>query len=514
MVWRAEDPQGNEAAKCRFDVLPYLHSGLDLGCGPTKVWPHLVGIDNQRDTHLFGIEMRPDMVVNDVARLRQFADESMQCVFSSHTLEHISDYKAALAEWWRIVEPNGYLVLYLPHADLYPRRGMPGANPDHVHDFLPSDIVEAMETIAPDWALEVNEDRGGGREYSFLQVYRKTARGTGQSHPHLAQPPEKRAAIVRVGGHGDALWASSPAWHLKRMGYHVTLYTAHTGASVLECDPNIDRIISLPNNAMSDEDLRLYWCHEAPKYQRFHNLIGSVEKTLLWHDSDDQYWLPHALRHKLGNANYLDRVHIYCDVPIAPKQQRFYAAPHEAAWARQMRGSLPGPLVVIAPAGSGAVKYWPHAQRLMQILADRGVYSVVLGDVRDGNVVGIEPYGSVVGMDWPVRHACAFAQVADAVVGTESLLVNAVAFEAMLKVVTLSHSSAENLTRDWVNTVAIEPTIACHPCHRIHGNFLFCAQDKVTMAAACQAAATAELIASVLFNRLGISASSEMAEAA
>lgn len=507
MVWRIDDPQGNEAAKCRFDVLPYLHSGLDLGCGPDKVWPHLIGIDSQKDTNLFGIKMKPDMVLPDVSRLRMFADGSMQCVFSSHTLEHIPDHLAALAEWWRVIEPCGYLVLYLPHADLYPRIGQPGANPDHVHDFLPGDIIAAMEAVAPDWSLVVNDSRAADREYSFLQVYRKEAADHGQRHPWTQLLPGKRAAIVRVGGHGDALWASSPAWHLKQAGYHVTVYTAHTGAAMLAHDPNIDRVIALPNNAMTDEDLRAYWCHEAVKYERFHNLIGSVEKTLLFHDSDDGYWHPSKLRHQLANRNYLDQVHLYCDVPMDPKQQRFYPTERETQWAAQMRDKLPGPLVLIAPAGSGVVKYWPHSQRLMDLLAERGVYSVVIGDVRDPGVTGVEPWGSVVGMEWPVRHACAFALCVDAVVATESLIANAVAFEPMLKLITLSHSSNENLTRDWTNCAAIEPQgVACHPCHRIHGNFQFCAQDSATGAAACQATVTADTVAAFLFERLGIEA--------
>lgn len=34
MTWYPDAPQGNEAAKCRFDVLPYLaRGGVDIGCG-------------------------------------------------------------------------------------------------------------------------------------------------------------------------------------------------------------------------------------------------------------------------------------------------------------------------------------------------------------------------------------------------------------------------------------------------------------------------------------------------
>ena len=50
MVWSASAPQGYESDKVRYEVLPYLaRGGLDIGCGPAKVWPHLIGIDDRSD---------------------------------------------------------------------------------------------------------------------------------------------------------------------------------------------------------------------------------------------------------------------------------------------------------------------------------------------------------------------------------------------------------------------------------------------------------------------------------
>jgi hypothetical protein len=200
-------------------------------------------------------------------------------------------------------------------------------------------------------------------------------------------------------------------------------------------------------------------------------------------------------------------VHDYADLPY-DFRQRYYPSEDERRLAAGFRAKLQGPMVVIAPGGSSPTKTWPHTQRLMRLLADRGVYSVVLGNLREaefGPIEEIDPYGIVIGMQLPVRTALALALTADAVVATESLIANAVAFEPMLKVVTLSHSSHENLTKHWVNTAAIEPeTVACHPCHRIHGAFTFCSQDKATKAAACQAAASAETVAGVVLDHLAV----------
>jgi predicted SAM-dependent methyltransferase len=501
MVWRIDDPQGDEAAKVARDVLPYIgHTGFDIGCGPRKVYPHLTGIDNKKDTALFGIQMRPDVIVKDCTRL-PYKDGITETVFSSHTLEHIEDPKLALLEWWRLIIPGGHLILYLPHKDFYPNIGQPGSNPDHKHDFVPADVEQLMREIAPDWTLRVNEERNGGREYSFLQIYRKEETGHGQK---VVEPiTGKRAGVVRVGGHGDALWASSACWHLKQQGYHVTLYASKHGAEILKHDPNIDEVFGLPDDAMSQAEFLAWRCHMAQHFDRWVDLLGSVENRTLFHETSNEFFQRKKIRDKLAVGNYLEAVHDYADVPHE-WHQKFYPTEAEWDWARKMRQMLDGPVVIINPAGSGPVKYWPHSQRLMELLAEHKIYSLVLGDVKDDKVVGCEPYGIYVGMEWPVRAALTYCLLADAVVATESLIANAVAFEPMLKVITLSHSSHDNLTRDWVNCAAVEPVnLACYPCHRIHPpTYHFCGRDQITMAAACQAAARPERIAALIVEQL------------
>ena len=54
MVWRAEDPQGNEAAKVKWDIIPYTRGiVLDLGCGPHKAFPHFIGVDSGKDSERY-----------------------------------------------------------------------------------------------------------------------------------------------------------------------------------------------------------------------------------------------------------------------------------------------------------------------------------------------------------------------------------------------------------------------------------------------------------------------------
>lgn len=506
MTWNIETSNGFESAKVRFDVLPYLsRGGLDVGCGPRKVWPHMVGLDSGKDTQLFGVQMQPDMVVPTAERLPMFASGAIDSVFSSHTLEHIVKWKEALAEWWRLVRPGGHLVLYLPHKNLYPNIGQPGANPDHKHDFLPRDIVEAMVDIGPDWSLLVNEDRAQRDEYSFLQVYRKEAAGHGHTHPWTEPRPAKRAGIVRIGAMGDALWASSPIKLLKEAGYHVTAYLAHTGEEVLRHDPNIDRIVMLPNGALGDAELLAFWLNEAPKYDHWTNLIGSVEQRMLYHPNSNEFFLPQDLRARFARGNYLEMVHDYAGLPHAFHQQ-FYPTAGELAAVRKQRALLPdGPFVVVNACGSSVAKTWPHLQGFLRRMAAARVVTMVLGDTRDLDLEEIAPYVVIPANGYPARMALAFCQLADAVVGTESMILNSVASLPMLKVALLSHSSSENLTKHWRNTTAFSAgRVPCHPCHRIHQDMSFCAREKNTGAAGCMASYTPDLVADHVLEQLGL----------
>lgn len=492
MTWRIDGPQGNESAKVRWDVIPYLRGrGLDIGCGPWKIFPHCVGVDQ-------AVGGGADIIL-PATKLDIFHDELMDFVFSSHTLEDIVDTISTLKEWWRLLRVGGYLVLYLPHKDFYPNIGKEGANPAHKHDFAPNDIVEAMGVITAEgdrgWDLVKNQERNAGNEYSFLQVYRKRS-DANCVHLWKNPLPEKTAGVVRYGAYGDAIWASSVISHLKEQGYHVTVYTENPGWEILRSDPNVDQIIRMEPYFMPPTEFVPFWLYESTKYDKWVNLVQVVEARLLPQPGDLTFYVPDEVRAVKFNKNYLEEYHDYAGIPH-DFRQRFYPTSDEHSWARAFRAETPGPLVLINPTGSTVPKHWPHVQQLIDALDAEGIYSVVLGDLRDLKLTPPRK-SKVIGMDWPIRQGLALAQVAEVVVGTESAFVNAVAFEDNLKVVLLSHSSHENLTKHWKNTVTTEPALPCFPCHRIHQNWFFCARDKKTGAAACQAVVSAEQIMNVI----------------
>lgn len=74
----------------------------------------------------------------DAHYLTGLKDSTFDYVYSSHTLEHMEDPALALTNWWRVVKPKGYLILYIPHRDLYEKKfELPSRwNADHKHYFV------------------------------------------------------------------------------------------------------------------------------------------------------------------------------------------------------------------------------------------------------------------------------------------------------------------------------------------------------------------------------------------
>lgn len=523
MAWSMETSNGNEIYKIGPLLVPYTRGkGLDLGAGEGRVFPHFVTVDSGKD---YGGRKVAD-VLAECDDLNQWADAKLDFVVSSHLLEHIVDYRAALKEWMRVIKVGGHLCLYLPHRDLYPRIGQPGSNPDHKHDFCNADILAAMQEVAPDWTLVEDEVRGEDDEYSFFQVYRREAAGHGQVQAPFRKR-EKSVLVVRYGAFGDALQAASILPALKAQGWHITMNTSQRGYEVLRADPSIDAWVVQDDNQVPNGMLQAFWETLAPRYDRIINLCSSVEDTLLPDASRMAFHWPDAVRRKLLGANYVDFTHLLAEVPRGPRvlfhdtgEERQEAQRRRAEWTKGQ------PLVMLVLAGSSVHKRYPFLPDLIWFLiAGANVTVVTVGDPSaqryeldsafsilkniarmapeaieplslderlalidklPGTRAGIKGRWVAKSARLPIRDTMALAKRSDVVFGPETGVLNAVSMMTTVqKVIMLSHSSHENLTRDWPSTIVLKPTVPCYPCHRLHRDHTYCPMDKDTGMAAC-----------------------------
>ena len=282
MTWSRETSCGFESRKIRSIAVPYLQGrALDLGCGMEAVWPTVIGIDNGKTfTGHMGFSIKAE--IDD---LGFFQDASCDGVFSSHALEDFDPARipAVLAEWARVLKPGGYLVLYVPSANLYPKMGEPGANPAHKVDIYAGDVQRwLLAGTTCGWTQIECEERGDGDEYSWFEVYQKRDDGQFEKRLRERNPQgKKRALVIRYGAIGDQFVAASVLPGLREQGYHITYNTTPDAAALVAHDPHIDEFLIQERDYVPNTMLGEYWKEIEPRYDRVINLCESIEGALL-----------------------------------------------------------------------------------------------------------------------------------------------------------------------------------------------------------------------------------------
>jgi hypothetical protein len=83
-----------------------------------------------------------DLNFQDPWEAYNLPEEKVDYIYSSHCLEHLSDWVAALDYWTSKIKDNGILFLYLPHYNQEYWR--PWNNKKHKHVFTPQLINDYM----------------------------------------------------------------------------------------------------------------------------------------------------------------------------------------------------------------------------------------------------------------------------------------------------------------------------------------------------------------------------------
>lgn len=513
MAWRIDGPEGNETAKVHDRIAPFVYGhGVDLGCGCWKL-----KVEKSPNHSCIGVDMglsqqackEADMIC-DVSTL-PFKDETFDYAYSSHTLEDMHYSDAVLTEWWRIIKPGGRLILYLPLTrsvakelgredweNFYPNKGEEGANVYHAKDFYPQEILDAIAKIGHAEVL-ADEIRGEKDEYSFLQVYRKLASTACPVKGVTVRSNGKRALVVRYGAIGDFIQSVPVFRKLKEEGYHVTVNGSEVAKDVLKYCPYVDELAIqikdyVPNQGTISGPLWQYWRELGSKYDKFINLTGAAEETLLVPDSrlmnmmdqigqkhpelDEQNKFYNAIRSvqlQVGDTNYYDN-HLkkagYSDTGM---NGELFFSEQEELMAQGFRDKYPGRFVVMwVLSGSSYHKRYPYFQALAQelIIRNPDILLISVGDAECALIERAESnrYLPRAGR-WQLRTSLVMTKYVDLVIGPETGILNAAGCFPTPKITMLSHSSHNNLCKYWENDFCIAPDLKevfCHPCHVLH----------------------------------------------
>lgn len=373
-----------------------------------------------------------------------------------------------------------------------------------VADGIPA--LAAMEDVGTrsgqGWDLVEDDPAPDGR----LLVFRKRADAALKAIPWRRK--HRSVLVVRLGAIGDQIMASSILPGLKAQGWHVTWNSQPPSVDVLTHEPLIDQFWTQDIGQVPGDLLDAYYKALGTRFDRVINLCESVEALCLALPGRVSYDYDEATRRVLFARNYVETTHLIAQVPFVPRP-RFVPTEAEAARAAAIRKEIGRPLVYWAIAGSGVHKVWPYTARaVVRLLNDTDCAVLVAGSEREagatsaiGEAASIWASPKHAGriIDGPrsgltLRQSLAMALHSDVVVGPETGALNAVSHEPMPKVLMLSHSTVENLSRDWINTVSLvgEKPPACYPCHRMHPTWETC--NRVTLPSGPGGAACAHAI--------------------
>ena len=269
-MWTPDVPYGYESRKCRYRVASLCRGvGIDLNVRDEKIVPTAIGICRTRNPKA---DIMLDMSANEGLGL--FGDNVFDYVFDAHQLGDFSCTEAILREWWRVVKPGGFLILYEQDKDYYPLAGTPGADPLRKKDLYWDDAWGVLESFGN--AEKVSSSRHNeSNEYSWQLVVRKKFDTTAIPDECLWEREEggkvvwprkkvtdKEALVIRYGGLGDTVWITPVLSQLKKEGYYVVMNCHEKAAEIVSESTGI-KIYSLDpiggvQGRITYEDLLLY----------------------------------------------------------------------------------------------------------------------------------------------------------------------------------------------------------------------------------------------------------------
>ncbi len=191
-------------------VLPLVTDGivgLDIGCGPRKSHPALIGVDLIAPGALGEkASVKGQVSAADLQAsgddLTMYADGSVDLIIARHNLEHYLDPMKALQEWRRVLRPGGVMALVLPDDEQFDTIH---ADETHLHTFTMDSIDGMVELVggfrpvwlgasAPLWSFCAVYQKEGGTPFGYAAAV-NAYRGGDFAGP--ADPPYRGAEPPR-----------------------------------------------------------------------------------------------------------------------------------------------------------------------------------------------------------------------------------------------------------------------------------------------------------------------------
>lgn len=279
----------------------------------------------------------------------------------------------------------------------------------------------------------------------------------------------------------------------------MTLHVTKRGEHVIRCNPHIDKIIYYKDDTVAHEDLEGYWNGLAKGYDKFINLSESVEGTLLKPEGKPEFDWPKEKRHKECNVNYMDRtLEIGGYGHIKGKNGELYFSQFEHRLAKQIRNKYKDKFLILwALSGSAVHKAYPYMEFVCRVLLQRyeDIEIFFVGDIACELLEFSHPRVKCYSGKWPIRKSLIMTKYADLVIGPETGVLNAAGCFDTPKILFLSHSTHENISKYWQNVTPLASHVtSCYPCHQLHYSLNSCELHPVLKTPLCMAQLDAKMV--------------------
>jgi ADP-heptose:LPS heptosyltransferase len=287
----------------------------------------------------------------------------------------------------------------------------------------------------------------------------------------------KTALVCRYGAFGDGVIISPIFRQLKNEGYAVTAHLSKRTETALRWNPFISSVKIIDTEKAlpkAETDRQEYWKEISKPYDKFINFTYSLEETLLFPERNDNFYLPKEKRHEMCNKNYYDYAQQVAGYDVRGKNGELFFSRKEIRDAEKEIKRLRAKydfVVMWSMSGSSFHKIYPYIEYIAKAFLYRYTRSTIItvGDF-DCKILEWDDHPDVQHRSgvWGVRKSMLMTKYVDLVIGSETGILNASGCYDTPKIVFLSHSTHENLSKYWKNVYPLHADVPCYPCHQLH----------------------------------------------
>jgi ADP-heptose:LPS heptosyltransferase len=292
----------------------------------------------------------------------------------------------------------------------------------------------------------------------------------------------KHATVIRLGAIGDAVWTLPVIRELHNDGFTINVHCKQIATPVYKNNPYISKLYAYPNETGALVNISV------PHGSNVIDLDNTIEGKYLTNTTPIGC-VAHPFRFSLGctvclnnklcrkvNVNYVEE-----QLRVAGLAGRnpstlgeIRVLPEDLQKVQNITDNWSNKFVVLWSLATTAhkqyVAWFKLAQDFCRMHADVLVYTMGSPECAIYEQEGLQIHTG----HWTLDQSIALISHANLIIGGETGPMNIASCFGIKKLLLLSHSSLENLSKYWTNTSSVQPQSGCHPCYQLHNTLSSC----------------------------------------